>query len=148
MRRLTLLRHAHAEDRHPGGKDFDRRLDAQGLEQASASAGRLLMLQPAPTLILASPAQRTLQTARILLEVAGLPPQTLRLEERLYNAAPADILATIRGAPAAAKHLVIVGHNPGISEVAHACTGQAPDGLLTAQFCSTTYATASWRDIM
>jgi phosphohistidine phosphatase len=147
VRRLTLLRHAHAEDRHPSGKDFDRRLDAQGLEEARRSVARLLAQVGMPMLIVASPAQRTRHTAELLRHAAQLSLEALQFEERLYNAGPADLQAVLRTIDPAITHLVLVGHNPGISELCRLLMGAVPEGLATAQFHSASFAAAGWNEV-
>jgi phosphohistidine phosphatase len=147
VRRLTLLRHAHAEDRHPSGKDFDRRLDAQGLEEAQRSVARLVAQAGVPMLIVASPAQRTRHTAELLRHAAQLPVEALQFDGRLYNASPVDLQAVLRAIDPAITHLVLVGHNPGISELCRLLMGAAPGGLATAQFHSVAFAATGWNEV-
>ena len=63
---LLLWRHAHAHDALPGQSDMDRALSRKGEKQASAMASWLNERLPADTLILCSPAKRTLQTVAFL----------------------------------------------------------------------------------
>jgi phosphohistidine phosphatase len=147
VRRLTLLRHAHAEDRHPSGRDFERRLDAQGIEEARRSVIRLVAQAGVPMLIVASTAQRTRHTAQLLREAAQLSGDALQFDERLYNAGPADLRAVLRAVDPAITHLVLVGHNPGISELCRLLMGAAPEGLATAQFHSAVFAAAGWNEV-
>ena len=43
----------------------------------------------------------------------------MRQDERLYLAAPADMLAVIRELGGSARHLMVFGHNPGITDFAN-----------------------------
>jgi phosphohistidine phosphatase len=146
MRRVTLLRHGQAEERHPSGRDFERRLTPAGRAEATASARELLRLDALPQLILASPAQRTQETARLVLRelAAAAATPLFELEPRIYNAALHELLAVLRGAPAAVQHVLLVGHNPGISEAARLLSGEEAAALATAQFVSVVVDIPRW----
>jgi phosphohistidine phosphatase len=126
MRRLLLLRHAKTESDAPSGKDFDRRLDERGRIDAG-TIGTWLKGQPLPDLVCVSTATRARQTWELIAaELAGVMPAPVvaHLDE-LYSAGPAELLAVIRAAaeqdPA---QLMIIGHNPGLHELALGLTGR------------------------
>jgi phosphohistidine phosphatase len=130
MRTLILLRHAKAVTHSPDG-DFGRELAPRGRAQADR-LGRWLANKPfAPALVYASPARRTRETAD--LAIAALPHKPERIDEAsLYNADAADILALIRAAPNERERLMVVGHNPGMAEVANFLAGSGePAALLS-----------------
>jgi phosphohistidine phosphatase len=116
MRHLLLLRHAKAVISSADG-DFGRELAPRGVRQATRF-GQWLAAQPfSPNLAIASPARRTRETTNLVLAALSVPPQ--RIDERaLYNADPAEILAIGRGAGPEARSLMLVGHNPGIADLA------------------------------
>lgn len=122
MRRLMLLRHAKSDWSAPGRPDRDRVLSARG-ERAAPLMGRYLAEQGLiPQHAIVSVAERTRQTwQRLGKAVTGTPGVTF--DERIYEAAPLDILAAIGDAPAAAQTLLVVGHNPGLQSLALALTG-------------------------
>lgn len=120
MRQLTLLRHGRAEGPGRRYEDFDRPLDPVGLAEVQAAAAQIAALPHPPTLCLASPALRTLQTARVLVSALGLAPQALKLEQRLYLATPQTLRAVLAELAAEAPRVLLVGHNPGLSELAGA----------------------------
>ena len=118
MRRLTLLRHGHAEREGAQG-DAERALTRRGEQEAWSSAARLAALGLVPQRILASAAVRTRQTATIAQASFGLPGTALSLEPRLYLADPFTLLEVIAEVAAEVDHLLVVGHNPGLSEIVH-----------------------------
>jgi len=121
MRHLILLRHAKAVASSPDG-DFTRWLAPRGREQAAAF-GRWLPAQGfAPDLVVSSPAVRASETADLALKGFAKPPAR-RDEPALYNATALDILAIARAAGGEARSLMIVGHNPGLAELAIALAG-------------------------
>lgn len=113
-----LVRHAHAEWPAYRGRDFDRPLTERGLEEARATGREIITAGLLPKRILASSARRTEQTARILTEHLRLPADALQLLDHLYNADAATLAAALRSAAAEGSPVLVVAHNPGISELA------------------------------
>jgi len=105
---LILWRHAEAE---PGVPDLERRLTAKGAKQAERMAAWLDRRLPAATRVLASPADRTQQTARALSRKFRVVP------DLAPDASPAAVLAAA-GWPDAQEPVLIVGHQPTLGEVA------------------------------
>ncbi len=122
MRRLMLLRHAKTEPDAPSGRDQDRRLDDRGHRDAAQIGDWIAAHPPFPNAVLVSPAVRARQTWDIAWEAMKdrvTSPQ-VEIVPELYGADPAEILEAIRTAtiPANPKRLLLVGHNPGMHEVA------------------------------
>ncbi len=115
MRILLLLRHAKALPSSPHG-DFDRQLAPRGWRQAEKFGRWLAEKSFAPDLVLASTARRASETADAVMSVPGASPER-RNESALYNAEAEGILAIAQMAGAAAN-VMIIGHNPGIAELA------------------------------
>jgi phosphohistidine phosphatase len=128
MKHLTLVRHAHAKVQAAAVTDFERPLSRRGKAEAKATALRLLQAGAVAQLLLASPARRTLQTAEIIARELKIPERRLRQDELLYLAAPHAILELIHGTGPRIEHLMIIGHNPGISALAHELAPQAKLG--------------------
>ncbi len=144
-RRLTLLRHGFAEPARENLEDFDRPLSSAGIEAARRAAGRILALRPTPDLIVTSPAQRTSSTAAIVAEICGLEgPATLTLP-RLYLASGNTVWRLLASVDPAARHVIICGHNPGLSDLASRL-GPLPRtrDLPTAGFVSARFADRPW----
>ncbi|HEY0681821.1 MAG TPA: histidine phosphatase family protein [Steroidobacter sp.] len=118
MRRLTLLRHAKTEPQHSGQEDWDRVLEPRGLKDAPEMARRLRERKLKPDLVITSPAVRALTTAQIFARELHLPAAKLQQDERLYLASPKVLKEVVRELGGDAHHLMIVGHNPGLTEFA------------------------------
>jgi phosphohistidine phosphatase len=116
MRRLMLLRHAKTERTEPGQRDRDRKLVKRGRSDAETIAGYMVHHDLIPDLALVSPARRTQETWEIIATGFRKPPRHLD-EERIYNAS-IDALMTLIGGTRGAHSLLIIGHNPGLHEVA------------------------------
>jgi phosphohistidine phosphatase len=148
VKRLTLMRHANAQWKDPRVSDFDRPLNRRGNSEAEAMSRRLVELHLIPTMVITSSARRAQQTADILIRELGVPARKLRIEESLYLAAPAEILRIVQTTGPRIPHLLIVGHNPGMTEVANffAPTPRIED-LATGAVCSLTFDARSWADV-
>ena len=117
MRRLILFRHAKAEPRGPGQDDFDRALAPRGHQDAALVGQALAAEGVAPDLVLVSPARRTTETW-INARDAFRAPAKVELVRDLYDAAPEAIRAAIDAAADRCETMMVIGHNPGLHEVA------------------------------
>src|SRR3954471_6750400 len=116
-RRLTLIRHANAEQ-DADVRDFERPLSRKGQSEANDMARRFQERGLVPDLILTSAAVRTRETADTFAKVLGVAPRLLQADDSLYLADGEQILAAIRGVGPRVTHLMVIGHNPGISAAA------------------------------
>ena len=158
MRRLMLLRHAKTENEAPSGRDQDRRLDDRGRRDAAEIGGFIAARLPFPDAVLVSPAIRARQTwdAAWAVMKDTVPPPHLELLSELYGADPAQLLQTIHAASAHdPKRLMVVGHNPGMHELALALSGSGDDAgrqaladnLPTSGLAVLDFAVDDWADV-
>ena len=159
MRRLLLLRHAKTESDAPSGRDQDRRLDNRGRQDA-ADIGGWIGRHPAlfPVLVLVSHAIRAHQTWEIAWEAMKdrVPEPEVELVPELYGADPAQLLQTIHSASETdPKRLMLVGHNPGMHEMALALAGSGDasgrkalaENLPTSGLVAIDFAIDDWADV-
>ncbi len=116
MRRLILLRHGKAERGSATGQDVDRVLTEQGRRDAAAMGESLAALGFVPTLVLVSAASRALQTWRAASP--AFPQAAAEVSPRLYLASAEQVWAEVQAAGAGAVAVMVVGHNPGLHELA------------------------------
>jgi phosphohistidine phosphatase len=158
MRRLMLLRHAKTEHDAPSGRDEDRRLDDRGRHDAAEIGGWIRHNPPFPTHVLVSHAARALQTWDIAWEAMkeAVPAPEVEITPELYGADVAQLLETIRNASVTdPKRLMLVGHNPGMHELAIALAGSGnaagrgalADNLPTAGLAIFDFEIDDWTDI-
>jgi phosphohistidine phosphatase len=129
MKRLTLIRHASAEQESEV-RDFERPLSKRGHGEANEMARRFQERGLIPDLILVSAATRTRETAEIFAKVLGVAPRLLQAEDSLYLAEGDSLITTIRGVGPRVGHLLVIGHNPGISAAAISLAPEAVQGDL------------------
>lgn len=116
MLTLMLLRHAKAEA-HGRGDDFERALTERGEADAAALGLYMAGVGLVPALALVSAARRT-RTTFERFEAAvgvGIPAH---IEESLYNATGDELRSVLKLVDAANTTLMVVGHNPGVMDLA------------------------------
>lgn len=122
-RHLVLLR--HAKSAWPDLPDHDRPLAGRGRGDAPAIGRWLRETGCIPDLVWCSTAERATQTWQLAAAELGADPP-VSYEPRMYGATGGELAALIRQAPARTNTLLLVGHNPGIQELA--VTLSAADG--------------------
>jgi phosphohistidine phosphatase len=147
-RRLTLVRHGHAEDKEPAHRDFDRALDRRGRAEVAEMARRCLELGLLPDLLVTSAAVRAVQTAAAFERLLESPAPPLQVEPGLYLAEAGTLLDFIRGTDDGVDHLMLVAHNPGLGDLAQQLApGARFSGFETAATCSMQFTADSWRGV-
>ena len=150
QRRITLLRHAKAvpDER---GDDHGRILAPSGLDAAVALGDWLRENDLLPELVLCSTATRTRETLAALNAI--LPTE---LHKSLYLSSAGDMLALLQKADDAVRHIMVIGHNPGMHALAATLAGDYvreadADALVyrypTCGLVSMTVPAPEWRDV-
>jgi phosphohistidine phosphatase len=118
VKRLTLVRHAQAGSGTGAMTDADRPLDPRGEDDAREMAASLVAARLVPTLMITSPAVRARATARIFADPFGCAADRIRLAPEAYLAPASELLDLMRRLGGRARHVMLFGHNPGISRFA------------------------------
>ncbi len=116
MRRLLLLRHAKAAS-SPGQPDRNRALSVRGRAAAPLVGAFLKREELTPDLALVSTATRTRETWMLVAPHLPRLPKVI-FDDRLYLAETDAILDALRDVPASVLTVLVVGHNPGLHELA------------------------------
>ncbi|MBD8907428.1 SixA phosphatase family protein [Methylorubrum zatmanii] len=152
MRRLLLLR--HAKSAYPTGvADLDRPLAPRGQEAAPLMGAYIAREGLRPDHAMVSPARRTQETWDLVR--VELPDTGMETVPSLYEAPAGRILDAIRSAPAGVESLLVIGHNPGLGDLALRLVGDGPKGLQrdlrekfpTAALAVLDFATEGWEGI-
>ncbi len=117
-RRLTLLRHGQAQPIDSCAEDFERELTRRGIIEAQEIAERIVRRNLIPDLILVSPAERAWSTAEIVAAACELDAKQIQGARELYLATPEATWRVLAHRAGALKHIMICGHNPGLSQIA------------------------------
>lgn len=123
MRQLLLLRHAKSSWDDPRLSDHARPLNARGRRAAAGMAAAMRELGLAPDIVLVSSARRTLQTLEALAPLEGSP--LIEPMDDLYLAHWMRLMEVLRGVRETVRSVLLIGHNPGMHELAMALAGPA-----------------------
>ena len=91
---------------------------------------------------------RAITTATIMARELGVAAQKVQQDERLYLASPKDMLAIIRELGGSSRHLMVVGHNPGITEFADKISAERSiDNMPTCAFYTLQFEIKDWSEL-
>lgn len=134
MKKLLFMRHARSASTQSGQTDFERSLTPRGRLEAPMMALALTRHGVRPELIISSPAVRALLTARLVANELSLADHVILLEPVLYEASTDHYLELINGLSEGVQSVLLVGHNPGITEFVNTLApgemGEMPQGGL------------------
>jgi phosphohistidine phosphatase len=146
-KRLGLLRHAKSSWSDPSLPDADRPLGPRGRRAVAAMAGHLAQAGIAPDLVLCSPARRAVETLDAVR--GGLPADLdVRFEDGLYATTATGLLRILRLVPDDVGAVLVVGHNPGLEDLAQGLAGGGSPELLlrlTTKYPTGALATVRFR---
>jgi phosphohistidine phosphatase len=146
MKTLLLVRHAKSSRDEPSLPDTERQLSGRGRRDAPRMGRRLHERGIELDLMVSSPALRALATAKIIARQLRYPRTRIAVDDRLYPGAARTLLEVIRGLDESLARVMLVGHNPGLSELAHRFASAITD-LPTCAVAEFTFDTGSWRDL-
>jgi phosphohistidine phosphatase len=146
MKTLFLVRHAKSSRDDPSLADRDRPLDDRGKKDAPMMGRRLAKRGVKPDLLVASPALRAQTTAQLIAEEVGYKRKAIEVDDRLYASSANDLLAVIRALDSRVDNVMLFGHNPEFSDLAHRLSGQFVD-MPTCAVAEFGFDTKAWTDI-
>lgn len=118
MKKLYLIRHAETVSGSEKCEDKDRKLSPNGIYQSLQLGAHLKERGVRPDLILCSTALRTRETLDNLLNQLDANGCDIRHEDRLYLCGPNEMLNALYQIPDDKTSVMMVAHNPGVSELA------------------------------
>ena len=148
MHTLYLLRHAKSSWADSALRDHERPLAPRGRRDAKRIATHLARLGIEPELVLCSSAERTRETLELLRPALGATAM-VRLEPKLYAASSETLLERIRAVSEAITSVMLIGHNPGLQQLALALASAGAElKRLEAKFPTAALATLTVPNIM
>ena len=144
MKTLTILRHAKSSWNIPGLVDFDRPLNGRGKRNAPEMGQRMKEAGIRPSLIISSPAKRAWTTAKLVAAEIGYPIEFLQREPDLYHASTEELFDVISRQDEGFNNLVLVGHNPGLTDLANILVPGLTSNLPTAGLVSVLIDSPTW----
>lgn len=144
-RTLILVRHGKSSWEDLTLPDRERPLAERGRRDAPRMGRRLALDKVQPDLILSSPACRARTTAALIAaELDG--EREIVIDERLYGGDARTLLGVVAGLDDGLRCVMLVGHNPEFSELAHRLSREINE-MPTCAIARLTYGAASWSAI-
>lgn len=148
-KRLILVRHAKSSWKHPGLSDFDRPLNKRGVTDGSLMAEEMKRRIERPDRLISSDSRRTRETADYILHAYGLEASKIRFDRRLYEADVETIGEVIAQVSDAFTSLLVLGHNPGITQFHNRLLPRDPlDNIPTFGVADIRLAIQHWREVL
>ena len=146
MKTLFLVRHAKSSRDDPSLPDRERPLDDHGKRDAPKMGKRLAKRDAKVDLLVSSPALRALTTAHLIADEMGYKRKDIVVDDRLYASSPDDLLAVIRALDNKLDRVMLVGHNPEFSDLAHRLSSEIVD-MPTSAVAEYNVDTKAWTHI-
>lgn len=145
MKTLTLLRHAKSSWDYPSLVDSERPLNKRGERDAPVMAARIKAAGIRPSLIISSHAVRAWNTAKAVARELSYPLEFLQREKDLYLASARRIGEIIGRQDEGFNNLMVVGHNPGLTEFANYLIPDLTGNLPTSGVVCVTIEGDTWQ---
>ena len=147
MKNLFLTRHAKSSWSNPGLADIDRPLNERG-KKAAPFMGKLIVDKgEKPELLISSPANRALSTAKSFGEVMGLVENDIIVNRAIYSAGAQQLLELVQNQDDLHKSIMLFGHNPTFTSFVNMLTGSNIMNVVTCGVVRIDFEYSSWTDI-
>lgn len=147
MKSLILVRHAKSDWTNTGVSDSERPLNKRG-ERDAPYMGQLLAKKGIkPDLVISSPALRCKSTVQIFSKEMNILESAIKYSDKLYAAGDDEILAAINKVDDNVRCLMVVGHNPGMTDLVNMLTDEFIDNIPTAGIVSVKFDENKWSNL-
>ncbi|MCK9617554.1 MAG: histidine phosphatase family protein [Lentimicrobiaceae bacterium] len=147
MKTLYMVRHAKSSWNSVAMNDYDRPLLEKGKKRTKLVIDQLIKQQTTIDLIIASPAVRALETAKILAHAFHYPLSEIRTEKSIYASDADDFFDIFFDIPARIQSVMLVGHNPTITNFANIFLEKPIDYLPTSGVVCIEFASDDWDNL-
>ncbi len=147
MKYLTIVRHAEAEPLRNLHSDFERSLTECGIGQAKQISRKTAQNILRPEMLVSSPAQRAVQTARIFAAAFNIPQDAVLTDMLIYTGSASDMIQVISHWNDAIGSVILFGHNPTVAELTMRLYPQFSGSFPTCSVCSLEFPADSWKKL-
>lgn len=147
MKTLVLVRHAKSSRDDPALNDADRPLSRRGLRDAEKTAAEFARTGIKPDRVLSSPSRRTRETAGFFARKLELGDDAVEFEPRIYEAERADLIRLVHEQDDRLQTVMLVGHNPGLTDLFHHLLTSDIRHLPTGTAVVMDFPAKRWRDV-
>lgn len=148
MKTLYLVRHAKSSWEDTALHDFDRPLNERGKKDAPLMGYVLKQQHILPDVMISSPAKRAYSTAKKIAEAVGYSKKDILTDEYIYHASPDQLLTIIQLLPANEQSVMLIGHNPGLTDVSNLLCRKQIDTIPTCGVVCMEFNVEKWNQIL
>lgn len=146
MKKVIIVRHAKSSWKDTTLSDMERPLNKRGKRDAPMMAERLAKNVGVVDAIVSSPAVRARRTATTFAKKLGYAKKNF-LDEKLYDASEWQILQVIQSLDNAFKSAIVIGHNPGITDLVNQISGKRIENVPTCGVVVLEFNAETWENI-
>lgn len=147
MKTLFLARHAKSSWKLPEVEDLDRPLMEKGLIKTQETIAFLLKNNINIEMIISSHAKRALETAKLYANAFKYPIKDIEINTSIYYSGTEGLYNAVYGIPDNINSVMIVGHNPVMTQFSNFFTEKFIDCLPTSAIVSIEFNTDKWTEI-
>ncbi len=146
-KKVYLMRHAKSDWSGYYVSDFERGLNKRGETHAPLMGKVLKDKEIKVSLIVTSPAKRAKLTAKSVAKELGYETKKILIIEKIYEASAQELLDVINSIDDRYDEVLIVGHNPSMTEIINMLDNVTLDNLPTASVVGFSFRVRSFKDI-
>lgn len=147
MKTLYLFRHAKSSWNFDDLSDQERPLNDRGRDDAPRMGQALAKRAISLSLLVSSPAVRALSTAALVARALNYPHDRIQVVEEIYGADVDALVRVIRALPDTAESVLLVGHNPTITDTVNALSSNSINEMPTAAVVCLKFSVDHWADV-
>ncbi|MBN1302226.1 MAG: histidine phosphatase family protein [Melioribacteraceae bacterium] len=147
MKIVFLVRHAKSSWKENNLSDFERPLNNRGRRDAPFMADLFKSKNTLPDLMLSSPANRAITTARIFAELFAIDKNKIITDPSIYEAGAGELLDIINGLENKYENVMLFGHNPSITMISNYLSDKRIENIPTCGIVKIIFKADSWRSV-
>lgn len=146
-KKLLLVRHGKSSWEHPGLADHERPLLKKGIERTRRVGEFLFDRGIKPDLVVSSHAVRAFETAKILAGMLNYPVHKIQVESNIYHRGADGLFDMTMALPNDKEVVMLVGHNPAMTQFANEFLEQKLDYLPTTGVVCVQIGSGKWEEL-
>lgn len=147
MKKLYIVRHAKSSWDNSKLEDIDRPIIEKGIKRTEKIIKFLKAEKIIVDMVLSSPAKRAFDTAKMIAKEFNYVPENIKIDKRIYSGDENDILNVIFEIPDCMESVVLVGHNPVLTDFVNIFLDKKIDNLPTTGTIGFTFDADHWNSI-
>lgn len=147
MKTVVLIRHAKSDKKTKNLRDIERPLNKRGLKDAPTMSQALKRNQFIPQLIITSPAERAMKTAKLIAKEMDINEEAILSDPTLYMESKSTMLNTIKQIDDKFDIVFLVSHNPGLTDLVNYISLETIENVPTTGIAVIQIDSQTWKEV-